>query len=413
MTPEEVWIGEAARYYETHGVNRPQGWMPETLLEDEEAEAAYQLTMASVSRAWAERWAGWDGLDEPEPDEAVELPGRFRIYAEAALGDYPAVEWFPGLEGYLPMRELVGLYGPGDSYKSFTALDWACWIALSGREVLYIAAEGVSGLRGRIAAWKAQHGVEELPCLHVQPLPVRMHDERDVAALVACVHAQMRAPELVVVDTLARNFVGGNENSAQDMGLFVEGAEQIRTAFRCTVAVVHHSTKDGSSERGGESLRNASFAMYSFERKSRTSVVVTCERMKDAERPAPITLTPAVMVVGEDAEGLPVTSLVASWPFGTESVAPLFDESDTAGAAKRVKMIADIVEVVRSWGSNGDTLSQNQVQKRVHGNDGAIGSLLKEIALDPYSPVQSRKTINADGSTGKTVEYFYADPVVA
>jgi hypothetical protein len=42
---------------------------------------------------------------------------------------FPRVEWFPGLEGVLPMRELVGFYGPGDSYKSFTAQDWACHIA--------------------------------------------------------------------------------------------------------------------------------------------------------------------------------------------------------------------------------------------------------------------------------------------
>jgi hypothetical protein len=45
----------------------------------------------------------------------------YRIYREAELGQFPPVAWFDGLDGYLPWGELAGLYGPDDSYKSFTA----------------------------------------------------------------------------------------------------------------------------------------------------------------------------------------------------------------------------------------------------------------------------------------------------
>src|SRR5207244_7298239 len=100
-------------------------------------------------------------------------------------------------------------------------------------------------------------------------------------------------------------------NSAQDMGLFVEGCELVRREHGCTVLVVHHSTKDGSSERGGEALRNASFAMYRFEKAvGGRTVTVTCDRMKDAAPPAEVVLTPVLVGEGEGS------SLVADWPYG-------------------------------------------------------------------------------------------------
>lgn len=325
--------------------------------------------------------------------------GRFHVYAEAELGHFPPVEWFDGLEGYVPRGELIGLWGPGDSYKSFTALDWSCHVASHDLDVLYIAAEGASGLQNRITAWKKQNEASgSLPHLNVMPQPVRMHEREDVLQFVRAVSAQLPSrPALVVVDTLARNFVGGNENSAQDMGLFVEGAEEIRRAFGCTVVVVHHATKDGTSERGGESLRNASFAMYRFERTSKQSVKVVCERMKDAPQPATVMLTPTLVELGGGE-----SSLVASWPYDDDATPLLFEESD-ARAGRRAEMSQEIVQVVKQWGSNGDRLSQTQAVKRVRGNDATIAGLLKELALDPMSPVQSEKK-------GQTLAYFFALP---
>jgi AAA domain len=345
---------------------------------------------AAFESFWQRSIDEYDGLETRDF-------GRFHLYTETQLGQFPAVEWFEGLEGYLPRRELVGLWGPGDSYKSFTALDWACHVAHSGEDVLYIAAEGASGLRGRIAAWKKMHRVDALHRLRVMPQPVRMQEPEDVKRFGRAVLEQGTRPVLVVVDTLARNFVGGNENSAQDMGLFVEGAEMVRRAFGCAVVVVHHATKDGTSERGGESLRNASFAMYRFDRIGKQRVRVVCERMKDAEQPVSVMLSPVVVELGVEE-----SSLVALWPYGEDATPPLFEETD-AGATKRLEMTAAIVEVVKAWGSGGDRLSQTQAVKRVKGTDGTIARLLKELALDPLSPVQSEKK-------GQTLAYFFEPP---
>jgi hypothetical protein len=48
-----------------------------------------------------------------------------------------------------PAARAGRIYGPGDTYKSFVALDWACHLATEGKLVLYIAAAGASGIRAR------------------------------------------------------------------------------------------------------------------------------------------------------------------------------------------------------------------------------------------------------------------------
>jgi hypothetical protein len=340
---------------------------------------------------------------------------RFVLWRESELGQFPPVEWFDGLTGVLPKHELVGLWGPGDSYKSFVALDWACHVASLGLPVLYIAAEGASGIQARIAAWKQHHEVAELLTLRIMPAPVRMHDPKDVEAFLDAVGAQLGAAAyggLVVVDTLARNFVGGDENSAKDLGLFVEGAEKIRRACSCAVLVVHHSTKDGSSERGGESLRNASFAMYRFSRTGLHSAVVTCERMKEAEPPRPVKLKPTVVNIAETVGDVLTygcaSSLVAGWPYG-ENLAQTDDLFTTeSDLARQAEIDRDIVAyLAHERELQRPNCSVRQVVKNVRGTDTLVAARVKALSLEDYSPVQVEKDTLADGSPGKGLRYFY------
>jgi hypothetical protein len=64
--------------------------------------------------------------------------------------------------------------------------------------------------------------------------------------------------KLIVVDTLARAMAGGDENSSEDMGALISGADAIREATGAHVSLVHHSGKDGAKgARGHSSLRGA------------------------------------------------------------------------------------------------------------------------------------------------------------
>jgi hypothetical protein len=64
--------------------------------------------------------------------------------------------------------------------------------------------------------------------------------------------------ELVVIDTLARAFGGGNENASEDMGAFITAAGAIQGRYNCALLVVHHAGKDATKGlRGHSSLLGA------------------------------------------------------------------------------------------------------------------------------------------------------------
>ena len=90
-------------------------------------------------------------------------------------------------------------------------------------------------------------------------------------------------PVLIVLDTLARLMVGGDENSAKDMGLAIEGIDRLRKETSATILVVHHTRKDGQIERGSNALRAAADVMIECKKfDDQGDVVFECKKMKDA-----------------------------------------------------------------------------------------------------------------------------------
>jgi hypothetical protein len=62
---------------------------------------------------------------------------------------------------------------------------------------------------------------------------------------------------MIVIDTFQRNFVG-NENSAEDVGNFINKLDGLVSHYKCCVLLVHH-TGHGNSDRGrGSSVMGAS-----------------------------------------------------------------------------------------------------------------------------------------------------------
>lgn len=105
-------------------------------------------------------WAIAQNGAEPKRDEAW----QWAIYGADELGQFPPVEWL--IPGWLAARQLTGIYGEGGTYKSFVALTMALQLAVRGRTVVYIAAEGMSGLRGRVLAWQIENYVPTLPTFY-------------------------------------------------------------------------------------------------------------------------------------------------------------------------------------------------------------------------------------------------------
>jgi RecA-family ATPase len=59
-------------------------------------------------------------------------------------------------------------------------------------------------------------------------------------------------PVLIVVDTLIRNFGGADENSNQDMGLFVRHMDRLKYELESCVLTVHHSGQARAVRKGLE-----------------------------------------------------------------------------------------------------------------------------------------------------------------
>lgn len=168
------------------------------------------------------------------------------------------------LKGLIYPAELSVWYGPPGCGKTFLAQYIAHSIergrAVFGRRVsrastLYLALEGESGFRKRMAALTQVGG--EAPNLFFYAQPLNLFS--DGAAIAGVIDAvRERSIELLVVDTLSRSMSGGNENAPDDMTQMIGIFDRIRAETSAHVMVIHHTGKDiDRGGRGHTSLKGA------------------------------------------------------------------------------------------------------------------------------------------------------------
>lgn len=223
---------------------------------------------------------------------------------------------------YLEAESLALVFGDPGCGKSFLAVDLACCIATGADfhgnpttqgPVVYVAGEGHNGLKRRFVAWEAHTGQNTADApLYVSSAAAALCDPESAQAVVTAVDAVPTdgPPALVVIDTVARNFGPGDENSTSDMGVFVQAADRIRTRYGCTVLLVHHSGHaDKGRARGATALRGALDAEYRADRDEAGTVRVEASKMKDAPFPQPLAFELRSVPLGiEDHDGREVTS---------------------------------------------------------------------------------------------------------
>jgi hypothetical protein len=206
------------------------------------------------------------------------------------LDQLPDPEWL--VDDLIGENALVELYGKPGTGKSFLAIDLAMSVAAGrpwlGRptkqgDVVYIYAEGTTALKLRVQAWRDKRAADRD---HIAFLPQSL-DIADTNArdeLIAAIRAAGLKPRLLVIDTVARCFGTGDENSTKDMNAFVASLDAIRKAFEdTTILVVHHAGKNaGRGERGSTALRGAADAVMYLEAHGRC-LTLRCEKQKDAE----------------------------------------------------------------------------------------------------------------------------------
>jgi hypothetical protein len=274
--------------------------------------------MTSARREW---------IGEPSPEYQRDNPdwnrkprgqmfGRLLVLSVEDADTAPARDYL--LKGLLSPAEISIWVGPPKCGKSFLMLYIAYMLALGrsvfGRRVkqvtvLYVAAEGEAGIANRIKALRLRHG--DTPNFHFIAQPADLlHHGGHLDDLINA--AKAIGAKLIVLDTLSRLMAGGDENSPQDMGMFIRNVTQLREDTGAHVTVIHHGTKasNGSSPRGHSSLTGADDALIEIVKLDDGSRLATVVHAKDDPDGMRWGFTLGRVELGHDDDGDPITTLI-------------------------------------------------------------------------------------------------------
>jgi KaiC/GvpD/RAD55 family RecA-like ATPase len=299
---------------------------------------------------------------------------KFILLSPVDLAALPEPTWL--IDGVLPSRGFGVLYGEPGSCKTFVALSMALSVAANhswcgkrtlGGTVLYVAAEGLYGLKLRVEAYQKKHELRAENIRYLGAAFNLLND--DVETLLATLRAAGIRPDLIVLDTLARLMVGADENSAKEMGQAINGMDRVRQETGATVLVIHHTTKMGGFERGSSTLRGAADVMIKCSRGETGGIVrLECDKMKDAEQFEPINLGSQRVDLGDGRASLAITG----WSEAVEAI--------ERGAAR--KNAEDALKVLsEKFGSAGATNSewQKAFHDATHKKKSSFDRTLREL----------------------------------
>ncbi len=184
--------------------------------------------------------------------------------------------------------------------------------------VIYVAAEGSNGMIKRMNAWvnKYNNG-EDIKNFYRISQPMFVSKQEFIDDLILAtedVLLETGMPvRLIVIDTLARCFTG-NENTAEDMGAFIAGCDQIKVKSGATILIVHHTGKDiARGAKGAYSFKaaldNEYFVTKDEDKKSLSSKLV-CTKSKDGNDDLDMSIGLKIETLGRTIKGKVIDTLV-------------------------------------------------------------------------------------------------------
>lgn len=211
-----------------------------------------------------------DGVTTQEVPDG--LPVRTTTLAErirAALHTRSELEALepptPLIEGVIDVGTMVVLAGQFGTFKSFATVGWACSVATGApwmgravpvaKPVLYVAAEGASGIKLRVRAWEMANGID-VPDHMLITLALAINigdDEACRELLTVCREFNIG---MVIFDTLHRVTGGLDENSSKDMHRVTYVADALRETLNATTVYAHHTGHGGARSRGASSIED-------------------------------------------------------------------------------------------------------------------------------------------------------------
>jgi hypothetical protein len=237
--------------------------------------------------------------------------------------------------------------------------------------------EGISGIPKRVEAWLTEHSRprEQLSTFMVHSGAVEMLSTKAVGDFVRNVTNRLgeRKPAMVVIDTLARCFAGGDENTAKDMGQLVASCDLFRSSWPgCSVLVLHHSGKDESKKaRGSTVLLGAADCEMELKKQKGGLLQLRCTKMKDSD-------------------GFSAKTMQLKRRNGSCVLTPIRGKSIGDRAKKEIKGTGAILSALRKG-----PLARKKLLGRVRSKLGAYSDTTLGSALKPL--ITKRLVIKTDG----------------
>jgi hypothetical protein len=257
---------------------RQNGWRTHAPLQSRQTTA--DPVVASIEK-FAESKSPFGGLRFKSTKEVLSAPSNPDWLVKKVLE-----------RGGLSM--LIGEPGVG---KSFLVIDLAVSIALGQPwldfltkqgAVFVIAGEGHAGFNQRLKAIEKHRAcsLSEIP-LFFSSAAISLTEEESVVYArleIDRLSAEHGPPSLIIVDTLHRNFGGGDENSAKDISKMLQIVDScLRGAEEpCAVMLVHHSGHgDKGRARGSSSLFGAMDTEMLLARDGEAGAVLSVTKQKN------------------------------------------------------------------------------------------------------------------------------------
>lgn len=220
------------------------------------------------------------------------------------------------IKNIIPKAQLVVVYGAPGCGKSFAVLDMAMSVArdlgqwgdyrVKPGKVVYICAEAPNGFKNRIIAYSERHQVtlKDLENFTIIPNAPNLLTSNDVTAI----YMHIGKADMIVVDTLARVMIGGDENAGKDVSLLIANCQRLHIETGATVVLIHHTGKDADKgSRGWSGLLGAVDTEIRVEAIGNNHKI-TVTKQKEGESGQQIGFNLIPITLGIDEDGDDITS---------------------------------------------------------------------------------------------------------
>lgn len=263
-----------------------------------------------------------------------------------------AVSWL--CKRVVPADSIGMLFGGSGTFKTYMALDFALhvchglpWMGRKTRKgaVIYIAAEGGTGLWSRIQAWHAARNLDWRKA-DLRVVPVAVDLGQDAWRIVDAAQAIGVTPSLVVVDTLSQTYAG-EENSANEMAAYLRTlGQRFRALWHCTVLLIHHSGHAATERpRGSSAIRsNVDFLLGVFRDEKEMLATLCCIKQKDGDLFEEAVFQLSAQVLGTDEDGDTISQLVARHLSSVDEVTQVMQSEGKAGRGGKNQLLLSLVQ---------------------------------------------------------------------